>query len=256
MDDKVKTRSKTTGTSLKIIETLRELDGGSLEELSEELGLSTSTVHRHLVTLQDYGYVVQEGNTYKVGLMFLTIGGYAQRQFDAYPAIKSTVDDFAAETGERTQFITNENGSRVYLYTSVGQSAVETGAQNGKRGPLHSSAAGKAILASLPESRVHEIIDSQGLPKTGKNTITDKSELFGELEAVNERGYAFNREETTDGVHAVGTVVTDSNDDVLGGLSVSGPARRLRGELLTDTLPRQLLSAVNELELHIQHSVR
>jgi len=84
--------------------------------------------------------------------MFLTVGGYAQRNWDAYPSIKSTVDDLATDTGERTQFIVNENGERVYLYTSVGQSAVETGAQNGKRGPLHCSAAGKAILAAYPKS--------------------------------------------------------------------------------------------------------
>lgn len=252
----LKTRSKTTETSLEIIKTIRQLDGGSLEELSEELGLATSTIHRQLVTLREYGYIVQENKTYKIGLKFLTIGGYAQRRFDAYSSIKSTVDDLASDTGERTQFIVNENGLRIYLYTSVGQSAVETGAQNGKQGPLHSSAAGKSILASLPEDSAHEIIDRRGLPKTGENTLTDKSELFEELETIRERGYAFNRQETTAGVHAVGAAVTDASDEVLGGLSISGPAHRLKGELLTETLPQRLLGAVNELELYIQHSVR
>ncbi len=196
--------------------------------------------------------MTKDDDAYRLGLMFLTIGGYAQRRFDAYPTIKNTVDDLAADTGERTQFIVMENNSRVY----VGQSAVETGAQNGKRGPLHASAAGKSILASLPDDRVNKIIEQKGLAKTGKNTITDKSALFKQLEEIRERGYAFNRQETTSGVHAVGAPVTDSNDEVLGGLSVSGPARRLRGELLTETLPQQLLSAVNELELYIQHSVK
>ena len=252
----IKTQSKTTETSIKIIHILAELDGGSLREISEEMGLATSTVHRHLATLQKYGYVTKDDDAYRLGLMFLTIGGYAQRRFDAYPTIKNTVDDLAADTGERTQFIVMENNSRVYLYTSVGQSAVETGAQNGKRGPLHASAAGKSILASLPDDRVNKIVEQKGLAKTGKNTITDKSALFKQLEEIRERGYAFNRKETTSGVHAVGAPVTDSNDEVLGGLSVSGPARRLRGELLTETLPQQLLSAVNELELYIQHSVK
>jgi Transcriptional regulator len=252
----IKTKSKTTETSIEIIHTLRELDGGSLQEISEKMGLATSTVHRHLATLQEYGYVTKDGGTYRLGLMFLTIGGYAQRRFDAYPTIKNTVDDLAADTGERTQFIVMENDSRVYLYTSVGQSAVETGAQNGKRGPLHASAAGKSILASLPDDRVDKIIERKGLVKTGKNTITDKSALFEQLKQIRQRGYAFNRQETTSGVHAVGAPVTDSDDEVLGGLSVSGPARRLRGDLLTETLPQQLLSAVNELELYIQHSVK
>lgn len=256
MNDNIKTRAKTTETSLEIVDALREEDGADLEELSEHLGIATSTVHRHLVTLQERGYVVQEDGKYRIGLMFLTVGGHAQRNWAAYPSIKSTVDDLATDTGERTQFIVNQNGERVYLYTSVGQNAVETGAKNGKRGPLHSSAAGKAILASYPEEFVHEILDRKGLPKTGKNTVTDESELFGRLEEIRERGYAFNRQETTNGVHAVGAAVTDSDDEVLGGLSVSGPAQRLKGDLLTKELPQQLLGAVNELELHIQHSVK
>jgi len=84
--------------------------------------------------------------------MFLTVGGYAQRNWDAYPSIKSTVDDLATDTGERTQFIVNENGERVYLYTSVGQSAVETGAQNGKRGPSTAALLGRRFWRPTPKS--------------------------------------------------------------------------------------------------------
>jgi len=255
MNNSQKTRAKTTQTSLEIIDALRKLNGADLEALSDELGVATSTVHRHLVTLQESGYVIREGNIYRIGLMFLTVGGYAQRHWEAYSEIKTTVDELAADTGERTQFIVNENGERVYLYTEVGQSAVETGAQNGKRGYLHCSAAGKAILATLSDDRIRAIIDRRGLPKVGPHTVTSRSELFERLATIRERGYAFNREETTQGVHAVGASVTNGDGEVIGGLSVSGPARRLTGTVLTEELPGQVLSAVNELELQIQHSV-
>lgn len=249
------TKSKTTRTSLAIVEALRELDGATLEELSEYLEMSTSTVHRHLVTLQEESYVVREEGTYRIGLQFLTLGGYAQRRRRAYPKIKEKVDRLAAETGERAQFIVEEQGERVYLYTEVGESAVQTGAHIGKRGNIHASAAGKAILAHLSEDRVREIVDEHGLSRTGRNTITSEDELFEELATIRDRGYAFNEEETTEGVHAVGAAVTADDGGVVGALSVSGPAHRLKGEVLTEDLTERILGAVNELELHIQHSI-
>ncbi|NHN48024.1 IclR family transcriptional regulator [Halostella sp. JP-L12] len=255
MSDKIKTRAKTTQTSLELVETVRELNGATLEELSEYMGMSTSTVHRHLATLRDYGYVIQEDDVYRIGLKFLSIGGYAQRQVDAYPMIKEKVDQLAEETGERAQFIVEEQGQRVYLYTEVGESAVQTGAHVGKRGEAYSSAGGKAILANLPEERVHEIVEERGLSKTGQNTITSRETLFDALDEIRDRGYAFNKQETTEGVHAVGAAVLDSEGEVLGALSVSGPAHRLKEDILTEELPEIVLGAVNELELHIEHSV-
>lgn len=254
MEDQGKARAKTTQNSLELVEALRELGGSTLEDLSEYTGFSTSTVHRHLVTLQDYNYVTQEDGIYRVGLQFLTMGGYAQRGIDAYPAIKEKVDQLAVSTDERAQFIVEENGQRVYLYTEVGQSAVQTGARIGKRGELYTSAAGKAILANLSEERVHEIIDMRGISREANNAITSRETLFETLEEIRERGYAFNKQETTEGVHAIGAAVTDANDEVLGALSVAGPAHRLKGDTLTEVLPERLLGAVNELELHIQHS--
>ncbi|MDS0476910.1 IclR family transcriptional regulator [Natrinema sp. 1APR25-10V2] len=255
MKEQSKTRAKTTQNSLEVVEALRELGGSTLEELSEYTGFSTSTVHRHLATLRDYNYVIQEDDVYRVGLQFLTMGGYAQREIDAYPVIKEKVDQLAVDTDERAQFIVEENGQRVYLYTEVGQSAVKTGARIGKRGELYTSAAGKAILANLPEEHVYEIIDMRGLSGEASNAITSKEALFETLEEIRERGYAFNKQETTDGVHAIGAAVTDANDEVLGALSVAGPAHRLKGDTLTEELPEQILGTVNELELHIQHSV-
>jgi len=250
-----KSVAKTTETSFAVVEAIRALDGATIEALSEHLELAPSTVHRHLTTLRKHSYVTRDGDEYHVGLQFLTLGGYAQRRVTAYPVIKEKVDALADETGERAQFIVEEHGWRVYLYTEVGQSSVQTGAHVGKRGVLHTSAAGKAILAALDRERVEEIVELRGLSAPGENSITDREALFDELERVRDRGYAFNRQETTAGVHAVGASVTDGSGEVVGALSVSGPANRLTGEAFSDDLPERILGAVNELELHIEHSM-
>jgi DNA-binding IclR family transcriptional regulator len=254
MTSDVKTRSKTTETSLDIVDAVRQLNGATIPAISEKLGMSDSTIHRHLVSLQEYGYIVKYDDEYHIGLRFLTLGGYAQQQIIAYPKIKEKVDQLAAKTGERAQFIVEERGMRVYLYTEVGESAVQTGAHIGRRGPLHVSAAGKTILANLPESRVDEILDEHGFSGGTKHSISTREELDETLETVRERGYAFNKQETTEGVNAVGAPVLDNDDTVIGALSISGPAHRLKDDALVETGSKNVLAAANELELHITHS--
>ena len=253
MENTPKSVAKTTETSLQVVEVLRGTDGMTIAELSEHIELAPSTVHRHLTTLKKHGYVVHDGDVYALGLQFLTVGGQIQRRVTAYPMIKEKVDALADETGERAQFLVEENGERVYLYTEVGQSAVQTGAHVGKRGPLHTSAAGKAILSNYDRDRVESIIDARGLDGVHGGSVT-REELFEELERVRDRGYAFNRQETTAGVHAVGAPVT-ADGEVIGALSVAGPASRITDDRFTEVLPERILGAVNELELYIEHSV-
>lgn len=255
MGKDIQTRSKTTETSLDIVDAIRELDGATIPALSEHMGLSESTIHRHLVSLREYGYVVKEDERYHVGLRFLTVGGYAQQRVTAFPMIKEKVDRLAETTGERAQCIVEENGRRVYLYTEVGESAVQTGAHIGRRGPLHVSAAGKAILANLPDERVDEIVDEHGLEGGTRNSISTREELDRTLREIRERGYALNKQETTEGVHAIGAPITDNDEEVIGALSVSGPANRLKEEYLIETISEEVLAATNEVELHVAHSV-
>ncbi|MGZ0745821.1 IclR family transcriptional regulator [Haloparvum sp. AD34] len=256
MSKDIKSVAKTSETTFEVVDALRDLDGGTIEEISEYLGFAESTVHRHLATLRKHEYAVRDGEEYHVALGFLTVGEHARRRTTAYPMIKEKVDTLATETGERAQFIVEEHGQRVYLYTNVGESAVQTGATTGKRGELYTSAAGKAILADLDDDRVDEILEERGLTTSGPNAVSSRAELDEELARIRDRGYAFNRQETTEGVHAVGAAVTDANDEVVGALSVAGPANRVKGERFTDTLPERILGATNELELHIAHSVQ
>ena len=246
---------KTTESSLKIIEELFERDTVSREHLEERLDLTTSTVHRHLATLREYGYVVKDGNSYRLSFKFLTVGGHLRRQIEGYPMIKQKIDELAHSTDERSQFMIREGNERVYLYTEIGDNPVQTGAHIGRRGPIHASAAGKAILANSPESVQNELLASISMEETGPNTITDESELRQDLEVIREQGYALNLEESTAGVHAIGSAVQGKGQsEPIGAISVSGPATRLKRGRIEDELVDLVLAATNELELHIEHS--
>ncbi|MFC4451281.1 IclR family transcriptional regulator [Halorussus aquaticus] len=245
---------KTTETAFTIIEGLEELDGARVTELADHLGLANSTVHSHLSTLYEMGYVVKEGDEYLVGSKFLKLGEAVKERREAFNLIKPKVKQLAEETEERCQFIIEEYGRGVYLYRETGERAVWTDSGLGNRIYLHSTASGKSVLANLPESRVEEILDQWGLPALTENTITDRDELFEELSTIREQGYAVNKEESTEGLRAVGVPVMDGADELVGALSVSGPTHRMKGEWFDREIPNLLLGTANELELNLKYS--
>lgn len=142
----------------------------------------------------------------------------------------------------------------VYLHRGTGSHAVETGSGIGTRRHLHAIASGKAILAHLPSERVEEILERRGLVAFTENTITERHELFEQLERIREVGVAFNREERIEGLNAIATPVLGADDDVIGSLAVSGPSHRMKGDRLDDEVADYLLGAANELEINLAHS--
>ena len=239
-------------TLFDIVEHISEAEGQTLSQISENLDYAKSTVHRHLTTLEQRGYVVKNGGYY-VSLRFLELGQQARTRHHAYPLAREKVDELAAETNERAQFIVEEHGEAVYVHRAFGEHAVRTDPGIGKRIPLHATSAGKSILAMMPPAKSSRIIEQTSFEKITSKTITDSDDLYAELEHIQERGYAFNREENLNGLHAVGAPILGPKEDVIGALSVSGPSHRLVGERFKNELPSLLLGTTNELELNISH---
>ena len=239
--------------SFRIIESLIELDGGRISEIASHLGLPKSTVHSHLTTLCETGYVTKSGDDYQVGLKFLWIGGYARKHMLGYNRCKETVKKIAQKTGERAQFTTEECGRQVTLFHDKGENAVQTDVFVGQRSFLHTTSSGKATLANLPKERQKEII-SQGLPKRTEHTLTNPEQLSEELERVRQRGYAFNKGERVEKQYAVGVPVFGSNEALVGALSVSGPEYRMKGARMESELPELLLGYADELNLNIRYN--
>lgn len=246
-------RVSTIVTAFKIIDVIYELDGARLVDIANQLDLAKSTAHRHVSTLRDEGYLVKEGNTYHLSFQFLTLSEHVRTRKEAYEMAEPKVAQLAEETGERAQFMVEENGVLVYVHTALGENAVQTDSGVGKHVPINTVSAGKAILAHMPEADVRDIVDKHGLPKRTKNTITDAETLFDELKAIRERGYATNFEESTEGLRAISVAVTDTEGTVIGAFGISGPSHRFSEERLEKELSPLLLGVANEFELNIQY---
>ncbi|RKD89170.1 IclR family transcriptional regulator [Halopiger aswanensis] len=254
MSPKAANPIKSTKTTFRIIEALKELDGAGVTELAEHLELPKSNVHNYLSTLEEEEYVVKEGTTFHVGIRFLELGAYARSRRDLYDIARPEMDKIAEKEGELVNLLVEEHGRGTYVYRVAGDDAVEVDAHVGTRVYLHCTALGKAILAHMPEERVEKIIDQHGLPKITENTITDREALYDRLERVREQGVAFDREERLEGLCCAAAPIRSDSGRVLGAISISGPTTRVQGERLEEEIPSLLEQATNVIELNITYS--
>ncbi|MFC7157778.1 IclR family transcriptional regulator [Halomarina halobia] len=244
---------KSLDTAFDIVEHLHEVDGARIAELSKSLGMPKSTIHSHLATLRNRGYVVQEGDIYYVGLLFLNLGTGARERHVLYDIAKPKMERLAKETNERTQLMIEEQGRGIYVYRARGSRSIQTASRIGEPRYLHTSAAGKAILARYPDDQVERIIDQWDLKSMTEQTLTSRDQLFEELATIREQGYATNREERIEGLWAIGAAITAPRS-VLGALSVSGPTFRIKEQQRETEIRNQLLGVINEIELELRSS--
>lgn len=239
---------KTPRTTFDIIEILDQTDGTSLSAIAETLDRPVSTVHGHLKTLEEKGYVIQDGQTYHLSLKFLNIGYNLLVSKTAYKLGRRFTDTLAEETGERAIFAVEENGVGVYIACSSGENPEWPHETVGSQFPLHTAAAGKVLMASFSEDRVREIVEEVGLPKRTEFSINSKESLCEELERVRSDGIAFNREEHIRGLKAAATGVRNEEGEVVGALAVSVAADEVDQEWLNSSLPSILRETAADFE--------
>lgn len=243
-----------TETSFAIIEQLRRTGGAGITDLATTLDRSKSTVHKHLTTLRELGYVTRDGDTYTLGLRFLGLGDRARTRTGMYEVAKAETDNLVESVDERAQVMVEEEGRGIYIYQAKSDQAIRTDSHIGTTVPLHATAVGKSYLAFLSDDERDALFDQLEFEDRTENTLTDRESLVAELDAVRDRGYAFNDEERIAGMHAVGAPILSDDGRVLGSISVSGPTTRLSGSWYREEVPKLVQQSARIIGLKATYS--
>jgi DNA-binding IclR family transcriptional regulator len=111
----------------------------------------------------------------------------------------------------------------------------------GSRYPVHSSAAGKAIVAFLSDNDVTRLLNETGLPAWTTKSKTDLTAVRLDLDQVARQGYAIDDEETFDGLHCIAAPIYNHQKRVLGSIGVSGPVSHMTLKQFVDSTAEILL---------------
>jgi IclR family acetate operon transcriptional repressor len=221
--------------ALSIIETLAEDDEGyRLSDLAIRTGLSTSTVHRLLSTLESRRFVQFDRTESKwhVGARAFTVGAtFARRRnfsAQAVPYLRKLRD----LTRETANLAVVDDEFIVVLTRMESREIMRSLTQVGGRVAMVASGVGKAVLATWSDEDVNAIIRHHGMPRLTEKSIVRPSDLFKELEKVRRRGFAIDDEEACMGLRCIAAVVYNDCSEPLAAISVSGMTSRLTDDRL------------------------
>jgi IclR family transcriptional regulator, KDG regulon repressor len=223
---------KTVMTSLDVIECIAEAgEPVRLTDISNELCLSKSQVHRILTTLAGRKYIYQEEDSqrYSLGINSWLLG---YRVGIRYPLLKVARPILDEITHEETVYLALLDGNEShYLYIRDGTHPVRAVVKVGEYGPLYATATGKAMLAFQTQEYIHQYL-VQDRKKFTLNTITDSHILIGEIIKTKNQGYSVVIDELEVGLSGVGAPVLNKNGLCFAAIGVSIPTYRFSDDNL------------------------
>jgi IclR family transcriptional regulator, acetate operon repressor len=235
--------------ALSVLQVLAEDDEGyRLVDLAERAGLSTSTTHRLLTTLEQRRFVQfdREANLWHVGVECFAVGAAFARRRNfaqiALPIMRRLRD----ATGETVNLGLLDQGDVVFLTQVESREVMRAITRPGGRMPLPCTAMGQAILSAMGEREVAQIMHRHGLPRLTQNSIARPTKLREALEEARRVGYAVDHEENSVGLRCVAAVIYDENVQPLAAVSVAGPTVRVTLSRVPE-LGGQVIDAAREI---------
>jgi len=206
-----------------VLRALRDDPGGlSLGQIAERVGLARSTVQRIVAALQEERLVIALNNGgIRLGPEVSSLA--AAVTFNVAEACRPCLGDLAEATGETADLSVLRGERMIFLDQVPGTHRLRTVSAVGDVFPLTSTANGKAALAQLPEDRARALALTEWSSVGGGESGWDR--LKAELEEVRARGLAYDMDEHTDGISAVGGAFRDLNGEIHA-ISVPVPTSR------------------------------
>jgi len=245
--------------AVKILEFLCDRqEGATLSEIAEATGLAKTTAHRVIGILEGLEYLARthKNEAYRIGSRAIVFG---QRSVHLYDDVVNLAIPHMEKLHDLFGFTTNlgrlENHAGVHIFKiDPPMGMMKTSVYIGMPFQLYCSAMGKCMLGDFPPESLDAYWEqvSGRLERHTANTIRDKAQLLGELEAVRANGFAVDNEENETGISCVAAPVRDYNNRVAHAISVSTNTAKLNIEGL-DQVARRVMEQAAAISRELGH---
>lgn len=226
---------ETMRSAARVLQVLKCFGAGAEElgagEISRALALAPSTVRRLLLTLAQEGFLRQQAASgrYRLDSEVIRLAAAALAGSSLVQLAGPLLDALRDRLDEAVQLTLRRDAQLMIIDNRRSSHLVKTFHSIGHQYPAYKgSAAGKVLLAWLPEAMVRKLLPASGrwTPNT-ERTITDLSGFRVALAETRSRGYAVNDGETETAVWSAAAPLRDHRGEVLAALNVPCPVSRL-----------------------------
>lgn len=210
-----------------ILRAVRASGGLTLSQLAREVGLARTTVYRIVSTLESEGLLSTSDPSGKIQLGIELVSLGAAVRTDVRRELRPYLEELSLRVDETVDLAILDKDHVLFLDQIIRLRRLHAVSGVGIEFPLHCTANGKALLSTLSFEEVMRLLP-ENLKVFTPNTIRTRTQLFNELAAVRLDGVAYDREEHTLGICAVGAAVRTPIES-MAAISIPVPSVRFYG---------------------------
>jgi DNA-binding IclR family transcriptional regulator len=224
-------------------------------QIAERLKLTKGSVHRHLLTLVERGYLTQNQTTsrYAIGAKGRLLARLAP-EADLARLAEGPMRELRDQCGHSVVLSSMSPRGALVMLTIAGTSAIEIGVRPGSELPYYASAQGKVMLAFAPRPvQVRALAGAR--PRLTPHTTTDIAAIEEDLARVVRRGYCSAPEEAMLGINAVAAPIFDDAEACVASVAMVGSIQFLPANPSAAVL-KSLKTCAQEISRQLGYSGR
>lgn len=212
-------------------------NGVSLSNISSDVNINKSTVHRILQTLKQYNYVAQEQTTgyYRIGPRLFIFSSFLSR-FDFASFMLPYMQEFSNITGLSTNLtlLENHHSITVETYIPATNSSIKIAAKKGYKAPLYCCASGKVFLSGFSDKELDNYLSITELKPVTSHTITNVEELKNNIIEVQNTGYSIERMENEENIISLSVPIINAHGKIQAALATMTLAQTVSEEKIQE----------------------
>lgn len=197
----------------------------TLAEIRAATKLPPSTVQRLVMNMVESGLLDRSDDVFRVGVRMSYWAAPATQGMDIVATVKPVLLRLRDELGETVCFFQESMGYRVCIAIAETEHLLRRHMHVGRILPLHAGSAGRVLLAW--DLELAERTLSAGLDPMTESTITDPDDLRRAIKRTRTDGYAITTGERESGASGLSAPVFNAQADLVGALTIMGPALRM-----------------------------
>lgn len=214
----------------KAMRILQAFPGGDValtpQEIAKHTGLPLPTVYRLAQEMSEHGWLMKEGQRFRLGMTLLRLGTMVAEGIDIRSRTLPHLRWLKEQTSENSELYIRVKESRVAIEAVRGPHNLSTFVEIGAPLPLHVGAGGKVLLAWQPDEEQNELIAASAA-RYSAYPLTDIQALKSTLARIYERGWAVSEGERVPDIGAVASPIFNVHQQVVGAIVLAAPLVRL-----------------------------
>lgn len=220
----------------------------TISQISERTLLARPTVLRLLITLDELGYVRCQDNRYSLTPKVVDLGMAYVSSLGLYGAAKPHMENLSKEVDQTVSLAELDGSDIVYTGRVEVPKIVSVGVTVGSRLPSASTALGRVLLAEIPDTELHDVLNTPSLSMYVPRKRLTADQIRPRLQTVREQGWAESDEDLQYGVQAIAAPLRGEDGRVIAAIGLATHTSEIGKEIVRERYLPLLLETARSIE--------